>query len=403
MPEREPAIPDVTATPGALADLIDRVSSAAGPVAIDSERASGFRYGQRAYLVQLRREGAGTFLIDPIALPDLTGVSAAIGDAEWILHAASQDLPCLAEVGLVPRRLFDTELAGRLLGRERVGLAALVESELGVTLAKEHSAADWSTRPLPEPWLRYAALDVEYLIELREVLALALAEAGKQEWARQEFAALAAAGPPPPRVDPWRRTSGLHRVRTRRSMAVVQALWEARDNLARRLDVSPGRMLPDSAIVEASLAMPTTADALIVLPGFTGRGQRQRRDYWQGAISQALVLAEDALPVLVSVAGPPPARAWKDRDPAAAQRLAACREALAGIAEDVGTPVENLVQPEAIRRLCWDWTESGDPDRAVLDALEAAQARPWQVELCAPALAAALVSAGVLTTAPPVP
>ncbi len=185
-------------TSDGLAAVIARLAGGSGPVAMDSERASGFRYGQRAYLVQICREGSGTFLIDPIALPDLSGVAAAIADAEWILHAASQDLPCLAEVGLVPRTLFDTELAGRLLGRDRVGLAALVESELGVTLAKEHSAADWSTRPLPEPWLRYAALDVEYLIELREVLGEALQEAGKGEWARQEFAAIAAAPAPAP-------------------------------------------------------------------------------------------------------------------------------------------------------------------------------------------------------------
>ena len=127
--------------------------------------------------------GSGTWLIDPIACPDLAPVAEAIGDAEWVLHAATQDLPCLAEVGLRPARLFDTELGGRLVGLPRVGLAAVVEHYLGLSLAKEHSAVDWSTRPLPEPWLRYAALDVEVLVQVRDAVAADLAAQGKVEWA----------------------------------------------------------------------------------------------------------------------------------------------------------------------------------------------------------------------------
>ena len=137
-------------------------------LALDAERASGYRYSQRAYLIQLRRAGAGTALIDPVPLPDLSCIQEATEGAEWILHAATQDLACLAEVGLHPSSLFDTELAGRLLGYPRVGLATLVETILGAGMKKEHSAVDWSTRPLPEPWLEYAALDVEVLLELRE-------------------------------------------------------------------------------------------------------------------------------------------------------------------------------------------------------------------------------------------
>ena len=150
-----------------------------GPVAVDAERASGYRYSQRAYLVQLRREGAGTVLVDPIEQSDLSAIGAALGDAEWILHAANQDLPCLAEIGLRPPHLFDTELAGRLLGDERVALGTMVERHLGVRLEKGHSAADWSTRPLPHDWLVYAALDVELLVALRAALATELARRGQ--------------------------------------------------------------------------------------------------------------------------------------------------------------------------------------------------------------------------------
>ena len=87
-------------------------------------------------------------------------LAAALEGTQWILHAASQDLPCLAEVNLRPGSLFDTELAGRLLGYPRVGLATLVEVIMGQSMRKEHSAVDWSKRPLPKPWLEYAALDV---------------------------------------------------------------------------------------------------------------------------------------------------------------------------------------------------------------------------------------------------
>ncbi|MGZ8761622.1 MAG: ribonuclease D, partial [Aeromicrobium sp.] len=186
---REPLTP-VVETQEALDEMTKAIAAATGPVALDAERASGFRYSQRAYLVQIRREGAGSALIDPIAFDDLSQLNEAISDAEWILHAASQDLMCFAEIGMRPKALFDTELAGRLLNLPRVGLATLVETQLGRSLAKEHSAADWSTRPLPAPWLHYAALDVEVLIELRDILHDQLVETGKRDWAAQEFEAL---------------------------------------------------------------------------------------------------------------------------------------------------------------------------------------------------------------------
>ena len=156
VPEREAVdlleprdgLPPVTTTAADLAAAVQRLAAGTGPVAVDAERASGYRYGQKAYLVQLRRAGAGTVLIDPIACPDLSGLDAALDGVEADLHAASQDLPCLAEIGYRPRLIFDTELAGRLLGYPRVALGTMLEEVLGYRLAKEHSAADWSVRPL---------------------------------------------------------------------------------------------------------------------------------------------------------------------------------------------------------------------------------------------------------------
>ncbi len=331
--------------------------------------------------MQLRRAGAGTGLVDPIPLPDLSVVQAAIADDEWVLHAANQDLPCLAEIGLVPTRVFDTELAARLAGLPRVGLGAVVESLLGFSLQKGHSAADWSTRPLPEEWLVYAALDVEVLVDLRDALAGLLAEQGKTEWAQQEFAAVLAAGPPAPRADPWRRTSGVHGLRTRRQLGILRSLWQARDDLARRRDVAPGRVLPDSAMVSAVQADPPTEAALLELPVFRGRANRKLVGTWFGALARGRALAEAELPLHSrSGEGPPPVSRWADRDPAAATRLQAARAGLAELSEKHSVPVENVLSPDLVRRLTWSPPEPRDPE-TVAAALRAGGAREWQVEL----------------------
>ncbi|MFC4498299.1 MULTISPECIES: ribonuclease D [Streptomyces] len=388
--EPREGIPPVVADEASLAAVIAAFAAGRGPVAVDAERASGYRYGQRAYLVQLRREGAGTALIDPVACPDLSGLGAALSGVEWVLHAATQDLPCLREIGMVPTRLFDTELAGRLAGFPRVGLGAMVESVLGFVLEKGHSAVDWSTRPLPEPWLRYAALDVELLVDLRDALEKELDRQGKLEWAHQEFDAIASAPPPEPRKDPWRRTSGMHKVRRRRQLGVVRELWQTRDRIAQRRDVSPGKVLPDAAIVEAALALPVNVHALAALNGFGHRMGRRQLEQWQAAVDRAKELTEAQLPQPGQpVAGPPPPRAWADKDPEAAARLSAARTAVSALAERLNMPQENLIAPDTVRRVCWEPPAPADAE-SVADALAGLGARPWQVEQVAPVLVAAL-------------
>lgn len=390
--EPREGLPPLVVTPDGLAEATVRLGAGTGPVAVDAERASGFRYGHRAFLVQLRRQNAGTVLIDPIACPDLSGVDAALADTEAVLHAANQDLPCLADLGFRPQRIFDTELAGRLLGYPRVGLGTLVEEVLGLTLEKTHSAADWSTRPLPTEWLRYAALDVEVLVELRDALAAQLAEHGKTGWAEQEFAAILTARPAPPRPDPWRRTSGIHRVRSRRSLAIVRELWLERDQIAQRRDVSPTRVLPDAAIVEAARAAPSSLTELAKLPGFTGRGARRYGPDWLRAVRRAKSLPDTALPESSAPPGdgPPPAHRWAERDPVAARRLAAARTAVAALADSGHLPAENLVAPDAVRRLSWQPPEPLSPDTVAAE-LKRYGARPWQIEITALPIAMALI------------
>jgi len=412
-PEEQPTLltlsdglPPLIDTVPALTAYCEALAAGTGPVGVDAERASGYRYSNRAYLVQLRRAGAGTALVDPVAFDDLTVLQEALEGTEWILHAATQDLACLAEVGLHPTSLFDTELAGRLLGYPRVGLATLVETLLGFHMRKEHSAADWSTRPLPESWLEYAALDVEVLVELRDRLAAELEEAGKADWARQEFDALLDFTPRV-REEPWRRTNGMHRVRGRRGLAAVRALWEARDALAAQRDVSPGRILPDTAIAAAASALPTDRATLLATRGFHGRGAERYSRRWVEALATAAALDEDDLPSRSPrVEGPPPPRSWADRSPVAAARLRLARDAVAQLADRLGLPAENLLLPDTLRRVVWDPPATRDPAAlldALVDQLAARGARGWQVALGAPVLVEAVLVADAEAAAPAAP
>ncbi|MEN0102664.1 MAG: HRDC domain-containing protein [Curtobacterium sp.] len=374
-------------------DAVAAIASGHGPVAVDAERASGYKYSQRAYLIQVFRRGAGAFLFDPIAIGSFPELQDAIVDEEWLFHAASQDLPCLREVGLDPSRIFDTELGARIAGFPRVGLGAVVEQLLGITLAKAHSAADWSTRPLPQSWLVYAALDVELLPDLRDALAAKLEESGKTEIARQEFDAVLHRAPKPPRAEPWRRLSGMHALRGQRALAIARSLWEARDAFAQETDVSPGRTIPDSAIVAAAAAAPETRKDLAALKAFTGRASRSELDRWWAAVDAGRTT--DDLPRLRGKGEPtlPPPRAWADRNPEADRRYKAARAAMTARAEELDLPLENLLTPDTLRSIAWEPPTPATAE-AVAAALVALDARPWQVEESASRIADAFVAAG---------
>lgn len=367
-----------------------RLAEGVGPVAVDVERASGFRYSQRAYLIQVYRREAGLFLFDPPPIGDFSALQAAIGGTEWVLHAASQDLPSLRELDLEPLSMFDTELASRLLGRERVGLGAVVEETLGIPLAKAHSASDWSTRPLPQSWLEYAALDVAHLVDVRDVLVAELESQGKTRFAAEEFQAVLERVPKPPRDDPWRRLSGLHTVRGRRALAVARSLWTAREEFARDEDVSPGRLVPDRALVAAVIADPASKQDLARVREFTGRASRSELDRWWAAIERGR--AEIDLPAERASGGDtlPPPRAWADRNPAADARLKAARPAVEEVAVALAMPVENLLTPELLRRVAWAPPEPPTA-AAVGSALAELGARAWQIEQTAQVIATAFV------------
>lgn len=393
--------PQVINTEPLFKTAISQLAGGTGAFAVDAERASGFRYSARAYLIQIKRKGGGLHLIDPIpfgpAHPLLAELNELLNSDEVILHASTQDLPCLRELGINPTQLFDTELAGRISGLPRVGLGPLLESLMGVVLAKEHSAADWSTRPLPQEWLTYAALDVELLVELRDAMYKILQSAGKLEWAEQEFASILKAPPPPPRVDPWRRTSGMHKIKRRDHLAIIRELWMARDSIASGQDIASGKLLNDSAIIELALTAPTSKKDLE--KALRPLGLRARwlvnSSAWIDAISRAVALPEDKWPAMRSNADTlPPIKLWRDRFPEKFAPLSHARALLEGLASANSIPIENLISPEIVRRICWSPPAQSTTIRdepAVRLALAELGARPWQIDLVAPLVANALL------------
>lgn len=392
---REPLRPVVDSVES-LEQCLDSLSAATGPVAFDTERAHGHRYWPKAYLLQIRREGAGTWLIDPVALEadgtaDLSAVVDACGDATWIIHAASQDLPCMRGVGVIPPRIFDTELAARLLGKPGASLGALLFAELGVKLRKAHSADNWSKRPLPESWLVYAALDVDYLLELAEVLREDLILAGRDEWANQEFddALVRYSAEPEPRTDPWRRLSGITALRVPRQYAVARALWLERDAIAQRRDRPPGWILHDTAILElatrAKDSVPVRAQVQAI-PAFSSPPGQRHLSNWLGALDQVRAMPEAHYPPRRAPhAGVPHPRTWDRINPDAAERWAKVRPAVDELACDLGGLQPSLVAPPAALHAALF-----EHPLVTRDMLLALGARAWQADFLVPLIADAL-------------
>ncbi|MGJ8721131.1 MAG: HRDC domain-containing protein [Salinibacterium amurskyense] len=367
------------------------IAAGHGPIGIDAERASGYRYSQRAYLIQIFRRGAGTFLFDPPAIGDFSELNDVIAEEEWILHAATQDLTCLREVGLNPTRLFDTELGARIAGLPRVGLGTVVEHLLGIHLAKEHSSADWSTRPLPQSWLVYAALDVELLVDLREELGALLDKDGKGEIARQEFESVLGRDLSNVRAEPWRRLSGVHSIRGGKNLAVARELWLARDAYAQEVDTAPGRLVPDSALLAAAKVLPESKRQLSSLKEFRGRASRTQIDRWWDAIQAGLASTDIPASRVASDTLPPP-RVWSDKNPEADRRLKAARALMTEFSEEMSIPIENLLTPDYLRRVAWN-PPAEISTESISEALIALGARQWQLDVSAQSIAQAFVEA----------
>lgn len=354
-------------------------------IGLDAERASGFRYSNKAYLIQIAT-AERIYLVDPIS-PDMPSdwqaqLSSAMKPITWILHSATQDLPCLAELGITPTKIIDTELAARFLGVERFGLASLAETFLELELAKEHSAADWSVRPLDDGMLTYAALDVDILFELWAALEQNLSKDEKFKWLDEEFGRLVEFRPKPALAEPWRGLPGMSKVKDLKRQQIAASLWHARDRLARESDVAPGRLIPDRSIAAVVASPPKSKGELARNRDFQGRASRSKLDVWWQAIESAAEI-EIAEPVLASD-HVPNHRSWEKRFPEAHQRLNAVRPLLVEKATELNLAIELVLTPDILRRVCFQ------PAEDLAAQLAGLGARSWQIELCAPLIRAGL-------------
>ena len=382
---------------------LQELTGGTGPIAIDAERASGFKYSSRAYLIQLNRRNGGLHLLDPIALqnsPLIAKLSDLISQNESIIHASSQDLPCLREFGIHPRKLFDTELGARIAGFPKVGLAPLCENLLEISLAKEHSAVDWSIRPLRSEWLDYAALDVAVLIDLRDKVEAALRDSNKLAWAEEEFAASLEAELLKPRPEPWRRTSGMHQIRSRFELAIIRSLWQARDEIAKDIDLAPGRLLNDTVIIELARNKPKKREEFLELPIIKMRIRNEIQisyiDRWLSVLNEAYRIPEENWPEMRARGDSLPApRIWREKFPIANAQLQHVRRNLTEISEKYSIPQENLLSPEILKRVIFNsgkeevinYSESQVSE--IRSKLRELGARNWQVEIVADAVARA--------------
>lgn len=392
---REPLRPVVT-TPAQLAACLEALASSRGPVAFDAERAHGYRYWPKAYLFQIRREGAGTWLIDPLPFEKegLGSLVRATGDAEWVIHAAGQDLPCMRDIGIVPPRIFDTELGGRLLGKPGVALGMLLKYELGIKLRKAHSAVNWSTRPLKESWLTYAALDVDYLIELRDSIDEQLSAVGRGDWAREEFGweLRHHSSPPSPPAERWRRLSGITNLRSSRQLAVARELWFERDEIARHRDRPPTHIVSDAAIVElasrASLESPMPgAETLRTVAGFGTPSARRYRTNWVKALGKAAELPERLYPTRrPKPTGLPHPKSWERTNPGASRRWDRVRPRIDALACELSFQSSMIAPPAVIQQAVYEATDAAPG----AERLKELGARPWQAEFLEPLLREAL-------------
>lgn len=379
-------VPAVIDEPDALQRAVIELSKSDEPIAVDTERAQGRRYGSGAYLVQLRKEEIGTFLIDSHALTDLHSLQQAM-NCEWILHAADQDLVCMADLGLLPPSVFDTEIASRLLGSERFSLGAITESFLGIRLKKAHQDEDWSKRPLPESWLSYAALDVELLPSLASVLSARLEQLGRMEWARQEFAHIQSL-PHVSKPPTWRSLKGLGKLRRPADLAVARELWTVRDELGQKLDIAPGRLLATAAILDASMRHPQSHREMMTIGDFRRPQAKKHADIWWEAIATAQSMPDSKLPgrPKPDLNTIPPAAQWKRSHPEAFTRLEEVRELVRDTARPLAIQPEVVLSPRAQRELAWTPLLPRPRSRRTLSSavgrrLEHAGARPWQMEL----------------------
>jgi ribonuclease D len=267
-------------------------------VAVDTEADSLHSYFDKVCLIQISIPGED-LIVDPLKRVDLGRFGALLAERGVlkVLHGADYDLRILnRDFGYTIANVVDTSICAQLLGYEGIGLAALLERHFGIQLDKSHQRADWAMRPLPRNMLEYAATDTRHLISLADKLRAELEALGRWEWAIEEFARLENIRFEKEEVEePFRRMKGLGGL-DRRTLAIVQRLYDLRDALARKADRPPFKIFSNEIILESARVKPSTpAELETVKPLPPSQRARFGRDIVR-IVHEALALDEDALP-----------------------------------------------------------------------------------------------------------
>ena len=278
-----------------------RELSAASEIALDTEGDSLHHYPERLSLIQVGVPTGGVWLVDPLALSDLSLLAPLFASGpRLVLHAGDNDLVHLKRrYGLAFGSVFDTAIAGRFLGGRALGLDVLLETYLAITLPPSRQKDDWSERPLSPSQVLYAAADVQHLFALKAKLIEELEKIGRLAWVEEECAALAAQPAPERPVDPdvWLGVKGARDLPPR-GMAILRELWMLREQLARAADRPPFKILNEDTLLRVAQATPRDAATLGAIAGITPRVLGRWGGAIQEAVERALALDEGDLPVL---------------------------------------------------------------------------------------------------------
>lgn len=278
--------------------LVDRLDGVRA-IGLDTEGDSLHSYREKVCLLQVSAVDGGAWLVDPLAVPDLSPLAPLLADGAVlkVVHGGDNDITSLRrDFGFAFRTVFDTAIAARLLGDRELGLQALVRNELGIELDKGSQRDDWSRRPLTARQEAYALADVEHLMALAARLTARLHAAGRVAWAREEFEALASLPPPAPRdrAEGFRKLKGGSRLPPR-GQAVLRELHLWREAAAEAADRPPFKIVAAEVLVELAEAPPptvaATARALARFPR-----ARDEAAAVHAAVERGLALPDDALP-----------------------------------------------------------------------------------------------------------
>ncbi len=284
-------------TTNALEELVDHIRQA-GRFAFDTEFVSEETFEPVLCLVQVAT-ATRLAVVDPLKIGDMQVFWDVVVDPsiEVIMHAAGEDLRiCRLQTGLLPRRVFDVQIAAGFVGfGYPLSLGNLVHQALRVSLLGGETRTDWRRRPLSEAQLRYALEDVRHLLELADQLSGELQRLDRTEWAEAEFHDFLEAIDHRGDEDRWRRLSGLHML-NRRGLEVARRLFEWRMADARRANRPLRSVLRDDLLVAIARRQPSSRRDLEALRDFNRPHLLNKAGEILGVIAEAVAVLPDDLP-----------------------------------------------------------------------------------------------------------